>query len=98
MLIDAKNAPRFVCFFFNFSSSLSQHLRRTNCYLHCDASDEPLFNGRYDGMIFEALSALKDANGSDVTTIFNFIEVRHNYFQLYSSISLLTIKDLSANR
>ncbi|KAF8045509.1 hypothetical protein N665_4783s0005 [Sinapis alba] len=29
---------------------------------------------RYDGMIFEALSALKDANGSDVTTIFNFIE------------------------
>ncbi|KAG7592018.1 SANT/Myb domain [Arabidopsis thaliana x Arabidopsis arenosa] len=29
---------------------------------------------RYDGMIFEALSALTDANGSDVSAIFNFIE------------------------
>ena len=28
-------------------------------------------------MIFEALSALTDPSGSDVTTIFNFIEVRH---------------------
>jgi myb proto-oncogene protein len=32
---------------------------------------------RYDGMIFEALSNLTDANGSDVSAIFNFIEVRH---------------------
>ncbi|CAN7096301.1 unnamed protein product, partial [Brassica rapa subsp. narinosa] len=35
-----------------------------------DAKNAP----RYDGMIFEALSALTDPNGSDVTTIFNFIE------------------------
>ncbi|KAJ0237350.1 Telomere repeat-binding factor 4 [Hirschfeldia incana] len=35
-----------------------------------DAKNAP----RYDGMIFEALSALPDPNGSDVTTIFNFIE------------------------
>jgi myb proto-oncogene protein len=28
-------------------------------------------------MIFEALSNLTDANGSDVSAIFNFIEVRH---------------------
>ncbi|CAH8334640.1 unnamed protein product [Eruca vesicaria subsp. sativa] len=32
---------------------------------------------RYDGMIFEALSALADANGSDVGSIFSFIEPRH---------------------
>ncbi|XP_010416037.1 PREDICTED: telomere repeat-binding factor 5-like isoform X1 [Camelina sativa] len=32
---------------------------------------------RYDGMIFEALSALADANGSDVSSIFHFIEPRH---------------------
>ncbi|CAN6907178.1 unnamed protein product, partial [Brassica oleracea] len=35
-----------------------------------DAKNAP----RYDGMIFEALSALTDPSGSDVTTIFNFIE------------------------
>ncbi|KAF8114281.1 hypothetical protein N665_0039s0045 [Sinapis alba] len=35
-----------------------------------DAKNAP----RYDGVIFEALSALTDPNGSDVTTIFNFIE------------------------
>ncbi|KAG2259552.1 hypothetical protein Bca52824_078846 [Brassica carinata] len=38
-----------------------------------DAKNAP----RYDGMIFEALSALTDPNGSDVTTIFNFIEKKH---------------------
>ncbi|XP_010471305.1 PREDICTED: telomere repeat-binding factor 5 [Camelina sativa] len=32
---------------------------------------------RYDGMIFEALSALADGNGSDVSSIFHFIEPRH---------------------
>ncbi|KAF8047492.1 hypothetical protein N665_3001s0007 [Sinapis alba] len=41
-----------------------------SCNLLIDSKNAP----RYDGMIFEALSALKDANGSDVTTIFNFIE------------------------
>ncbi|WZZ57860.1 hypothetical protein YC2023_057967 [Brassica napus] len=41
-----------------------------SCNMLIDAKNAP----RYDGMIFEALSALKDANGSDVTTIFNFIE------------------------
>ncbi|CAH8381172.1 unnamed protein product [Eruca vesicaria subsp. sativa] len=41
-----------------------------SCDMLIDAKNAP----RYDGMIFEALSALKDANGSDVTTIFNFIE------------------------
>ncbi|KAL1224099.1 Telomere repeat-binding factor 4 [Cardamine amara subsp. amara] len=35
-----------------------------------DAKNAP----RYDGMIFEALSALADANGTDVSAIFNFIE------------------------
>ncbi|VVA91661.1 unnamed protein product [Arabis nemorensis] len=35
-----------------------------------DAKNAP----RYDGMIFEALSALADDNGSDVGAIFNFIE------------------------
>ncbi|CAN8235237.1 unnamed protein product [Cochlearia groenlandica] len=32
---------------------------------------------RCDGMIFEAISALADANGSDVGSIFSFIEPRH---------------------
>ncbi|RID57891.1 hypothetical protein BRARA_F01233 [Brassica rapa] len=41
-----------------------------SCNMLIDAKNAP----RYDGMIFEALSALKDANGSDITTIFNFIE------------------------
>ncbi|CAE5957766.1 unnamed protein product [Arabidopsis arenosa] len=44
---------------------------------------------RYDGMIFEALSALTDANGSDVSAIFNFIEQRHevppNFRRILSS-------------
>ncbi|CAH2037147.1 unnamed protein product [Thlaspi arvense] len=41
-----------------------------NCNVVVDAKNAP----RYDGMIFEALSALPDANGSDVSAIFNFIE------------------------
>ncbi|CAN8312386.1 unnamed protein product [Cochlearia groenlandica] len=44
-----------------------------SCYLVADAKNAP----RYDGMIFEALSALTDANGSDVSAIFHFIEQRH---------------------
>ncbi|KFK41697.1 hypothetical protein AALP_AA2G161200 [Arabis alpina] len=32
---------------------------------------------RYDGMIYEALLTLADANGSDVGSIFNYIEPRH---------------------
>ncbi|CAH8388878.1 unnamed protein product [Eruca vesicaria subsp. sativa] len=39
------------------------------CNFMVDAKNAP----RYDGMIFEALSSLTDANGSDVTAIFNFI-------------------------
>ncbi|CAH8391037.1 unnamed protein product [Eruca vesicaria subsp. sativa] len=38
-----------------------------------DAKNAP----RYDGMIFDALSALTDPNGSDVTTIFNLIEKKY---------------------
>ncbi|EOA35433.1 hypothetical protein CARUB_v10020636mg, partial [Capsella rubella] len=44
---------------------------------------------RYDGMIFEALSSLADANGSDVSSIFHFIEPRHevppNFRRILSS-------------
>jgi myb proto-oncogene protein len=44
---------------------------------------------RYDGMIFEALSNLTDANGSDVSAIFNFIEQRQevppNFRRMLSS-------------
>ncbi|KAG7589905.1 Linker histone H1/H5 domain H15 [Arabidopsis suecica] len=44
---------------------------------------------RYDGMIFEALSALADGNGSDVSSIFHFIEPRHevppNFRRILSS-------------
>ncbi|KAF7814087.1 telomere repeat-binding factor 4 [Senna tora] len=32
---------------------------------------------RYNGMVFEALSTLKDTNGSDISTIVKFIEQRH---------------------
>lgn len=31
---------------------------------------------RYNAMVFEALSALKDTNGSDIGAIVRFIEVR----------------------
>jgi hypothetical protein len=31
---------------------------------------------RYNAMVFEALAALKDTNGSDIGTIVRFIEVR----------------------
>ncbi|XP_024008306.1 telomere repeat-binding factor 4 isoform X2 [Eutrema salsugineum] len=44
-----------------------------SCNIVVDAKNAP----RYDGMIFEALSALPDANGSDVNAIFNFIQKRH---------------------
>ncbi|CAH2066973.1 unnamed protein product [Thlaspi arvense] len=43
---------------------------------------------RYDGMIFEAISALADANGSDVGSIFSFIEVRQ--VSLCSSFCIVT--------
>ncbi|KAK4267266.1 hypothetical protein QN277_024066 [Acacia crassicarpa] len=32
---------------------------------------------RYNGMVFEALSTIKDANGCDINTIVGFIEKRH---------------------
>ncbi|KAI9109445.1 hypothetical protein K1719_019499 [Acacia pycnantha] len=32
---------------------------------------------RYNGMVFEALSTIKDSNGSDINTIVSFIEKRH---------------------
>ncbi|CAD5312997.1 unnamed protein product [Arabidopsis thaliana] len=48
-----------------------------------------LFLLLYDGMIFEALSNLTDANGSDVSAIFNFIEQRQevppNFRRMLSS-------------
>ena len=69
-VVDTKNAPRFVfLFFFSFlcCASINTCIGKT--------SDELLIF-RYDGMIFEALSALADANGSDVGSIFSFIEVR----------------------
>ncbi|KAL0694724.1 hypothetical protein Bca4012_061904 [Brassica carinata] len=61
------------------SSSVAPPLPRSGSSdLTIDDSSNMLIDSknapRYDGMIFEALSALKDANGSDVTTIFNFIE------------------------
>ncbi|KAH9665036.1 telomere repeat-binding factor 4 [Citrus sinensis] len=34
---------------------------------------------KYNAMIFEAISTLKDANGSDISAIANFIEVRNCY-------------------
>ncbi|RZB97672.1 Telomere repeat-binding factor 5 isoform D [Glycine soja] len=35
--------------------------------------------GRYNAMIFEALSALKDSNGSDMNAIIKFMEVQNGY-------------------
>ncbi|CAL0322088.1 unnamed protein product [Lupinus luteus] len=32
---------------------------------------------RYNAMVFEALSTIKDANGSDISAIFSFIEQKH---------------------
>ncbi|CAN8304898.1 unnamed protein product [Cochlearia groenlandica] len=56
-----------------------------SCNIVVDAKNVP----RYDGMIFEALSALDDANGSDVGAIFGFIEQRHevpiNFRRILSS-------------
>ncbi|OWM83093.1 hypothetical protein CDL15_Pgr011775 [Punica granatum] len=44
---------------------------------------------RYNAMIFEALSALKEPNGSDIGAIFNYLERRHelqpNFRRLLSS-------------
>ncbi|KAJ0247894.1 Telomere repeat-binding factor 4 [Hirschfeldia incana] len=56
------------------------------CNFAVDAKNAP----RYDGMIFEALSSLTDANGSDVTAIFNFIvqkghEVPPNFKRILGS-------------
>ncbi|XP_010539165.1 PREDICTED: telomere repeat-binding factor 4-like [Tarenaya hassleriana] len=53
------------------SSDLSMDDNSLN--IAVDAKNAP----RYDGMIFEALSALSDANGSDITAILSFIEKRH---------------------
>ncbi|XP_010459349.1 PREDICTED: telomere repeat-binding factor 4-like isoform X2 [Camelina sativa] len=55
------------------------------CNIVVDAKNVP----RYDGMIFEALSALTDVNGSDVSAIYNCIEQRHgappNFRRMLSS-------------
>lgn len=46
-------------------------------------------------MIFEALSALADGNGSDVSSIFHFIEVRQFLSALYyAQIRMLFVLDL----
>lgn len=37
---------------------------------------------RYNALIFEALAALKEPNGSDVSAILNYIEVRCNFTHL----------------
>ncbi|XP_009110403.1 telomere repeat-binding factor 4 isoform X1 [Brassica rapa] len=57
-----------------------------SCNFMVDAKNAP----RYDGMIFEALSSLTDANGSDVTAIYNFIvqkghEVPPNFKRILGS-------------
>ncbi|XP_024008799.1 telomere repeat-binding factor 5 isoform X2 [Eutrema salsugineum] len=66
----------------NSSPSPATSLRRSastefsidnSCNIVVDTKNAP----RYDGMIFEALSSLVDANGSDVGSIFSFIEPRH---------------------
>lgn len=48
-------------------------------------------------MIFEALSALADVNGSDVGAIFNFIEVGH-IFLCSSYFSVLFIVHSSSRK
>ncbi|KAF3539896.1 hypothetical protein F2Q69_00020616 [Brassica cretica] len=76
-MVDTKNAPRFVfLFFFSFlcCAFINTCIGKT--------SDELLIF-RYDGMIFEALSALADANGSNVGSIFSFIEVLANSWRLF---------------
>ncbi|XP_052110128.1 telomere repeat-binding factor 4 [Arachis duranensis] len=45
-----------------------------------DAKNRP----RYNAMVLEALSALKDANGSDLNAIVNFIEVRLFFIVMFS--------------
>lgn len=34
---------------------------------------------RYNALIFEAISALKEPNGSDVSAILSYIEVQYNF-------------------
>ncbi|KAH7529011.1 hypothetical protein FEM48_Zijuj05G0138400 [Ziziphus jujuba var. spinosa] len=78
--------------YYEDSTSAAQHVNIQNsapaASLHRNASsnavmDDPpnsLQDGknasRHNAMIFEALSTLKDTNGSDIGAILNFIEVR----------------------
>lgn len=43
---------------------------------------------RYSAMVFEALSTIKDPNGSDINDIVRFIEVRWSFVSLFGNIFL----------
>uniref|UniRef100_A0A1J3D3F7 MYB transcription factor n=1 Tax=Noccaea caerulescens TaxID=107243 RepID=A0A1J3D3F7_NOCCA len=66
-------------------SASSEFTVDDSCNAVADTKNAP----RYDGMIFEALSALADADGSDISSIFTFIESRHavpaNFRRILSS-------------
>jgi myb proto-oncogene protein len=51
---------------------------------------------RYDGVIFEALSALADGNGSDVSSIYHFIEPRHEVPPNFRRILSTRLRRLAA--
>ncbi|VVA95085.1 unnamed protein product [Arabis nemorensis] len=51
---------------------------------------------RYDGIIFEALSTLADADGSDVGSIFNYIEPRHEVPATFRRILSSRLRRLAA--
>ncbi|KAJ0229002.1 Telomere repeat-binding factor 5 [Hirschfeldia incana] len=51
---------------------------------------------RYDAMIFEAISELGDANGSDVGSIFSFIEPRHDVPPTFRRVLSSRLRRLAA--
>ncbi|CAA7043048.1 unnamed protein product [Microthlaspi erraticum] len=51
---------------------------------------------RYDGMIFEALFALADADGSDISSIYTFIESRHHVPQNFRRILTSRLRRLAS--
>ncbi|KAG2321798.1 hypothetical protein Bca52824_015011 [Brassica carinata] len=51
---------------------------------------------RYDAMIFEAISELADANGSDVGSIFSFIEPRHEVPPTFRRVLSSRLRRLAA--
>ncbi|CAH8359274.1 unnamed protein product [Eruca vesicaria subsp. sativa] len=51
---------------------------------------------RYDAMIFEAISELADANGSDVGSIFSFIESRHEVPPTFRRVLSSRLRRLAA--